>query len=148
LRAAPAAGALLMSAALLRWPMRRQVGHKLLMAVGVFGIATVVFGLSHSYYLSMLALVVAGAADSISVVTRMTLVQLETPDEMRGRVSAVNSIFIGASNQLGEFESGATAEAFGAVGSVVLGGMGTIVIAAIWLKLFPALAKRDRMESA
>jgi MFS family permease len=148
LRAAPAAGALLMSAALLRWPMRRQVGHKLLMAVGVFGIATVVFGLSRSYYLSMLALVVAGAADSISVVTRMTLVQLETPDEMRGRVSAVNSIFIGASNQLGEFESGATAEAFGAVGSVVLGGMGTIVIAAIWLKLFPALAKRDRMESA
>ena len=146
LRAAPAAGALLMSLALLRWPLTRHVGHRLLAAVGVFGVATVVFGLSQSFVLSLIALVVTGAADSISVVTRLTLVQLETPDAMRGRVSAVNSIFIGASNQLGEFESGATAAALGAVGSVVLGGVGTVLIAASWFKLFPALARRDRME--
>jgi len=146
LRAAPAAGALLMSLALLRWPLTRHVGHRLLTAVGVFGVATVVFGLSQSFVLSLFALVVTGAADSISVVTRLTLVQLETPDAMRGRVSAVNSIFIGASNQLGEFESGATAAALGAVGSVVLGGVGTMLIAASWFRLFPALAQRDRME--
>lgn len=146
LRAAPAAGALAMSLVLLRWPLRRQVGHRLLMAVAIFGLATVVFGLSSSFGLSLLALVVTGAADSISVVTRMTLVQLETPDEMRGRVSAVNSIFIGASNQLGEFESGATAALLGPVGSVVLGGIGTLVVAGAWLRLFPALARRDRLE--
>ena len=146
LRAAPAVGALVMSVALLRWPIRRHVGYKLLVAVAVFGLTTIIFGFSESFYLSLIALVATGAADCISVVTRMTLVQLETPDEMRGRVSAVNSIFIGASNQLGEFESGATAAAFGAVGSVVLGGVGTIAIAMLWLKLFPALAQRDRME--
>ncbi len=146
LRAAPAAGAFLASIALLRWPLRRHVGPKLLAAVAVFGLATVVFGLSRSFTLSLLALVLTGAADSISVVVRSTLVQLETPNEMRGRVSAVNSIFIGASNQLGEFESGATAAAFGAVGSVVFGGVGTLLIAASWFKLFPALAQRDRME--
>ncbi len=146
LRAAPAAGAFLASIALLRWPLRRHVGPKLLAAVAVFGLATVVFGLSRSFTLSLLALVLTGAADSISVVVRSTLVQLETPNEMRGRVSAVNSIFIGASNQLGEFESGATAAAFGAVGSVVFGGIGTLLIAASWFKLFPALAQRDRME--
>lgn len=146
LRAAPAVGALLMSAALMRWPMRRHVGRRLLGAVMVFGIATIVFGLSEHFMLSLVALVVTGAADSISVITRSTLVQLETPDEMRGRVSAVNSIFIGASNQLGEFESGATAAAFGAVGSVVVGGVGTVLIAAAWFKLFPSLAQRDTME--
>jgi MFS family permease len=148
LRAAPAAGALVASIALLRWPLRRHVGPKLLAAVGVFGLATVVFGLSHSFALSLIALAMTGAADSISVVVRSTLIQLETPNEMRGRVSAVNSIFIGASNQLGEFESGATAAAFGAVGSVVLGGVGTLLIAASWFKLFPALAQRDRMENS
>jgi len=146
LRAAPAVGAFLASIALLRWPLHRHVGPKLLAAVAVFGLATLVFGLSTSFTLSLLALVITGAADSISVVVRSTLVQLETPNEMRGRVSAVNSIFIGASNQLGEFESGATAAAFGAVGSVVFGGMGTLLIAASWFKLFPALAQRDRME--
>jgi hypothetical protein len=135
-----------MSLALLRWPLTRHVGHRLLTAVGVFGVATVVFGLSQSFMLSLIALVVTGAADSISVVTRLTLVQLETPDAMRGRVSAVNSIFIGASNQLGEFESGATAAMMGAVGSVVLGGVGTVAVAVGWLKLFPALARRDWME--
>ncbi len=146
LRASPAVGALLMSMALLRWPLRRRIGQRLLWAVAVFGFATLVFGLSSSFWLSLLALAATGAADSISVVTRMTLVQLETPNEMRGRVSAVNSIFIGASNQLGEFESGATAAAFGTVNSVVLGGIGTILVAAAWFKLFPALARRDRLE--
>lgn len=145
LRAAPAAGALVMSLVLIRWPLHRKVGHRLLAAVAVFGLATVVFGLSTDFGLSMVALVVTGAADSISVVTRMTLVQLETPDEMRGRVSAVNSIFIGASNQLGEFESGATAALMGPVGSVVLGGVGTLLVAGLWLRLFPDLARRDRL---
>jgi MFS family permease len=145
LRSAPAVGALIMSLAIMRWPLTRRVGHRLLAAVGVFGAATIVFGLSSHFGLSLLALVISGAADSISVVTRSTLVQLDTPNEMRGRVSAVNSMFIGASNQLGEFESGATAALFGAVGSVVLGGVGTVFIAAAWFRLFPALAKRDQM---
>jgi len=146
LRSAPAVGALCMSLAIMRWPLARHVGHRLLAAVAVFGVATLVFGLSSHFGLSLLALVITGAADSISVVTRSTLIQLETPNEMRGRVSAVNSMFIGASNQLGEFESGATAALFGAVGSVVVGGVGTMLIAAGWFKLFPALAERDRME--
>lgn len=146
LRSAPAVGALVMSLAIMRWPLTRHVGHRLLAAVAVFGVATIVFGLSSHFGLSLAALAISGAADSISVVTRSTLVQLETPNEMRGRVSAVNSMFIGASNQLGEFESGATAAFFGAVGSVVLGGVGTVLIAAAWFRLFPALARRDRME--
>lgn len=146
LRAAPALGALAMSLVLTRWPLERQVGPRLLIAVGVFGLATLVFGLSSHFWLSMLALAVTGAADNISVVTRLTLTQLETPDEMRGRVAAVNSIFIGASNQLGEFESGATAAAFGVVGSVVLGGVGSMLVAAAWFGLFPDLARRDRMD--
>lgn len=145
LRAAPAVGALAMSLLLMRWPLQRRVGHRLLGAVAVFGLATLVFGLSTHFGLSLLALAITGAADNISVVTRLTLVQLETPDAMRGRVSAVNSIFIGASNQLGEFESGATAALFGPVGSVVAGGIGTVLVAAAWLRLFPALARRDRM---
>ncbi|MDD5334509.1 MAG: MFS transporter, partial [Rhodoferax sp.] len=145
LRAAPAVGALAMSLLLMRWPLRRHVGHRLLLAVAVFGLATLLFGLSTHFGLSLLALAITGAADNISVVTRLTLVQLETPDEMRGRVSAVNSIFIGASNQLGEFESGATAALFGPVGSVLAGGIGTVLVALAWLRLFPALARRDRM---
>jgi hypothetical protein len=104
-----------------------------------------VFGISTNFWLSLIALAITGAADNISVVTRLTLMQVETPDEMRGRVAAVNSIFIGASNQLGEFESGATAALFGAVGSVLLGGVGTLLVAAAWWRLFPALARRDRM---
>jgi MFS family permease len=145
LRAAPAVGALLMSLVLARWPMQRRVGHRLLMAVGVYGLATVVFGVSESFWLSLAALAVTGAADNISVVTRLTLMQMETPDDMRGRVAAVNGIFIGASNQLGEFESGATAAWLGPVGSVVFGGVGTMVVAVLWLRLFPQLAQRDRM---
>ena len=145
LRSAPAVGALLMSAALTRWPVRRHTGLVLLAAVGVYGAASLVFGLSAHLFVSMAALAVTGAADMVSVVIRSTLVQLETPDTMRGRVSAVNSVFIGASNQLGEFESGATAALMGPVGSVVLGGVGTLLVAGLWLKLFPALAQRDEL---
>jgi hypothetical protein len=145
LRAAPAAGAMMMSLTLLRWPITRKVGPWLMSSVAVFGLATVVFGLSEHFGLSLFALAVTGAFDNISVVMRQTLVQLETPNEIRGRVSAVNSIFIGASNQLGEFESGATAALFGTVGSVVIGGVGTLLVAGAWLRLFPALARRDRI---
>jgi MFS family permease len=145
LRAAPALGALTMSVALMRFPLRRHIGHRMLAAVAVFGLATVLFGLSTDFGLSLLALALTGAADNISVVTRLTLLQLETPDEMRGRVSAVNSIFIGASNQLGEFESGSVAALWGPVASVVSGGVGTVLVAAAWVRTFPALAQRDRM---
>jgi MFS family permease len=145
LRASPAVGALLMSLVLSRWPIRRRTGPLLLGAVAVYGLATLAFGLSTALSLSMLALAVSGAADMVSVVIRQTLVQLETPDAMRGRVSAVNSLFIGASNQLGEFESGATAAWLGPVGSVVLGGLGTLVVAGLWLRLFPALGRRDAL---
>ena len=145
LRGAPAAGSLCMSLALIQWPLQRWVGRKLLIAVAIFGLATVVFGISTSFWLSLLALAISGAADTISVVTRSNLVQLETPNDMRGRVSAVNSLFIGASNQLGEFESGSVAAVWGPVASVVSGGIGTLLIAAAWFKLFPALAKRDTM---
>ena len=147
LRSAPAVGALVMSVALTRWPVERRVGHKLLAAVALFGLCMVVFGLSTSLWLSLAALAISGGADMVSVVIRQTLVQLETPDHMRGRVSAVNSIFIGASNQLGEFESGATAALLGPVGSAVLGGVGTLLVAAFWFKLFPSLAQRDRLTS-
>jgi MFS family permease len=147
LRAAPAVGALIMSVVLTRWPMERRVGARMLWAVALFGAATLVFGLSRNLFLSMAALAITGAADMVSVVVRQTLVQLETPDVMRGRVSAVNSVFIGASNQLGEFESGATAAILGPVGSVVAGGIGTIVIALLWFRVFPALAQRDSMAS-
>jgi MFS family permease len=145
LRAAPAVGALITSLVLSRWPLQRRVGFRLLAAVGAYGLCTLVFGLSTHFGLSLVALALTGAADNVSVVTRQTLMQLETPDEMRGRVAAVNSIFIGASNQLGEFESGATAALLGPVGSVVLGGVGTLLIATAWMRLFPALAQRDRM---
>ena len=147
LRGAPAIGALCMSAALTRWPLRRRVGRTLMVSVALFGLCMVVFGLSGSFWLSMLALALSGAADTVSVVVRQTLVQIETPDAMRGRVSAVNSVFIGASNQLGEFESGVTAEWFGPVRSVVLGGLGTVAIALAWTRFFPALARRDRLRS-
>lgn len=145
LRAAPAFGALAFSLVLSRWPISRRAGRVLLGAVAVYGAAMVAFGLSTSLALSMAVLAVSGAADMVSVVVRQSLVQLETPDEMRGRVSAVNSVFIGASNQLGEFESGATAALLGPIGSVVLGGIGSIVIAALWFKAFPTLARRDRL---
>ena len=145
LRGAPAVGALAMSLALSRWPITRNTGRYLLLAVAVFGVATIVFGASSNFVASLAALAVSGAADMVSIVIRQTLVQLETPNEMRGRVSAVNSVFIGASNQLGEFESGALAAWLGAVASVVLGGLGSCAIAALWGRFFPELARRDRL---
>ena len=146
LRAAPAVGALVTALALTHWPIRQRAGFVLLSSVGVYGAAMLGFALSTQLLLSMLMLAISGAADMVSVVIRQSLVQLETPDEMRGRVSAVNSIFIGASNQLGEFESGATAALLGPVGSVVVGGFGTLLVAALWMRWFPALAKRDRLQ--
>ncbi|MDM0030785.1 MFS transporter [Variovorax sp. J22P271] len=145
LRGAPAVGALATSILLTRRPVERQVGRTLLLAVGLFGVCMVVFGISRSFTVSLIALAVSGGADMVNVVIRQTLVQLETPDAMRGRVSAVNSIFIGASNQLGEFESGATAALLGPVGSVVAGGVGTVLVALAWFRLFPSLAQRDRL---
>jgi hypothetical protein len=146
LRAAPAAGAFTLSLVLTRWPITRRAGHVLLGAVALYGAATLVFGVSTSFGLSLAALAVAGAADMVSVVIRQSLVQLDTPDDMRGRVSAVNSVFIGASNQLGEFESGVTAALLGPVGSVLLGGAGTLLIAALWTRWFRPLAQRDRLR--
>jgi MFS family permease len=147
LRSMPALGAVAMSVLLAWRPLQRGAGRKIIVAVAVFGAATLVFGLSETLWLSMAALFVTGAADMVSVVVRQTLVQLETPDEMRGRVAAVNSVFIGASNELGEFESGALAAAVGPVGSVVLGGIGTLAVAAAWVRLFPQLWRRDRLIS-
>ena len=146
LRAAPAVGALLMTAFLARHTINRRVGMRMFQAVIVFGAATVVFALSHWMWLSVLALAVLGAADTVSVVIRFSLVQLATPDDMRGRVGAVNFLFINASNQLGQFESGVTAALFGTMPAAVLGGVGTIAIALLWMKLFPALRKVERLE--
>ncbi len=145
LRGAPAIGALVSSVVLTRWPLRTRVGPILMSAVAIFGLAMIVFGVSENFVLSLIALAITGAADMVSVVIRQSLVQLETPNEMRGRVSAVNSVFIGASNQLGEFESGATAAWLGPVGSVVVGGVGTVIIALMWFRLFPTLAQRDEL---
>jgi MFS family permease len=144
LRSAPAVGSLAMSVLLAHRPPQSGVGRKMFGAVFVFGLATIVFGLSRSFGLSLAALFVLGAADTISVVIRSSLVQLETPDAMRGRVGAVNSIFISTSNQLGEFESGVTAAIFGTVAATVLGGIGTLVIGLVWMRLFPALRAFDR----
>jgi hypothetical protein len=145
LRAAPAVGALVVAAVLSRWPLERRVGQKLLAAVAGYGACMVVFGLSTSFILSVAVLALSGGLDMVSVVVRQTLVQLETPAAMRGRVAAVNTLFIGASNQLGEFESGAVAALVGPVASVVLGGIGTVLVAAWWLRLFAPLAERDRL---
>ncbi len=146
LRASPAAGALIMSLVLTRWPLQRHVGRWLMVSVGLFGVSIAVFAVSTVFWLSMLALLFSGAFDMVSVVVRQTLMQLETPDEMRGRVSAVSTIFIGASNQLGEFESGATAALMGPVPAALLGGVGTVLVAVLWTRLFPSLARRDRMS--
>jgi MFS family permease len=141
LRSAPAVGALLTSIALTRYPLERGIGRSLFRAVVLFGAATVVFGLSTSFALSLAALAVLGAADVVSVVIRVSLVQLRTPDEMRGRVSAVHSLFTGTSNQLGAFESGLVAALIGAVPAVLVGGLGTIAVAALWMALFPELRR-------
>ncbi len=145
LRSMPALGAASM-ALLLAWrPLTRRTGHRMFQAVAVFGVATVGFGLSTSLAVSLLLLFVMGSADMISVVIRQTLVQIDTPDDMRGRVSAVNSVFIGASNELGEFESGTLAWAIGTVPAVVVGGLGTLLVAGLWARWFPALRQRDRL---
>ena len=146
LRAAPAVGALLMTAVLARHAIHRRVGMRMFQAVIVFGLATIVFAVSRSMALSVVALVIMGAADTVSVVIRFSLVQLATPDEMRGRVGAVNFLFINASNQLGQFESGVTAALFGAMPAAVLGGVGTVAIALLWMKLFPTLRDVERLE--
>ena len=145
LRSAPAVGALIMSVYLSRWPIERNTGKVMFAAVAIFGLATIVIGLSENFFLSVFALLILGASDMISVVIRSTMIQLETPDEMRGRVNAVNWLFIGTSNQLGEFESGVTAALFGTVRAVVLGGVGTLAVCALWIRWFPELAKRDRL---
>lgn len=147
LRAAPAMGAVTMSLVMARFPMRRHAGRWLFTCVAIFGAATVVFGLSHTLWLSLASLAVAGAADTISVIVRGSLLQLATPSEMRGRVSAVNSLFIGASNELGEFESGLTAQWWGAVRATVIGGVGALAVAGLWSAIFPGLRKADELTS-
>jgi hypothetical protein len=145
LRTAPAIGAVLISLLMVRLPLERHIGRTMFASVAAFGLATIVFGVSRSFPLSFVALMVLGAADMVSVVIRTSLVQLQTPDGMRGRVAAVNSIFTGTSNHLGQFESGAVAAWLGSVASVVIGGAGTLLIAALWIKWFPSLWKVDRL---
>jgi len=146
LRAAPAIGALLMSFWLAHRSMERNVGKIMFASVAGFGVATLVFALSKLLWLSLLALFALGAFDMVSMVIRGSLVQLDTPDAMRGRVSAVNAIFINTSNQLGEFESGMVAAWLGAVGSAVVGGIGTLVVVGLWMALFPTLRRRQRLH--
>ncbi len=146
LRSAPAVGALVTALIVARRPIQRHAGAILLGAVGVFGLSIVVFGLSHNLWLSLLALTILGASDMVSVVIRRVLVLVKTPDEMRGRVSAVESVFIGASNELGEFESGVTAAWFGVVPAVVLGGLGTLAVVGLWARIFPQLRQVDSLE--
>ena len=148
LRAAPAVGALCTSLVMARFPFKRKAGLRLFVCVAIFGAATVVFGVSRSLWLSLAALAASGAADMISVIIRGSLLQLATPPEMRGRVSAVNSLFIGASNELGEFESGLTAQWWGAVRATVFGGVGALLVAGVWATLFPSLRHTDELTSA
>src|SRR3954463_8977278 len=145
LRSGPGIGAVLTAIMVAHYPLRRRVGRTMLWCVAGFGAFTIVFGLSRNFVLSMAALIGVGACDMVSVIVRHTLVQLGTPDEMRGRVSAVNMVFIGASNEVGQFESGVTAQWFGAVPAVLLGGIGTIVVVLLWAKLFPALRRVDEL---
>ncbi len=144
LRSAPGLGAAMMALVLARFPLRRRAGATMLACVAIFGLATIAFGLSRDFFLSLGSLAVLGAADMVSVVVRSTLIQTRTPDPMRGRVGAVNLVFIGASNELGEFESGVTAQWFGPVVAVVAGGVGTCLIVSIWSFLFPDLRRVDR----
>ncbi|MDR3528845.1 MAG: MFS transporter [Rhizomicrobium sp.] len=143
LRSAPAVGAALVALMLTGRPMTRHIGVKMFAAVAIFGLATIVFGLSQNFYLSFGALFVLGASDMISVFVRQSLVSFATPDEMRGRVGAVNMLFIGASNELGEFESGITAALVGTIPAVIIGGLGTLAVVGIWMKLFPPLRTVD-----
>jgi MFS family permease len=148
LRSAPAVGALVTTVLLSHYPIERRIGPAMFTSVAIFGVATVVFGLSTWMPLSLVALAVLGASDSVSVVIRFTLVQIETPEDKRGRVSAVNYLFVGSSNTLGDFESGTVAAWLGAVPAVLIGGVGSLVIAAIWMLLFPTLRRIDRYQPA
>ncbi|HKD03556.1 MAG TPA: MFS transporter [Terriglobales bacterium] len=148
LRSAPGMGAGAMAIVLAYRPLRRRVGPTMLWCVAGFGVFTIAFGLSRSIVLSMAALVLVGATDMVSVVIRGTLIQIATPDEMRGRVNAVDMLFIGVSNELGQFESGVTAHWFGTVPAVVLGGLGTLLVIAVWAWRFPELRKADRLDAA
>ncbi len=145
LRASPAVGALLVAGWLAVFPIRTRVGVKMLLAVALFGVMTLVFALSQTFALSVFALAVLGGADMVSVFTRQSLVQIATPDRMRGRVSAVSTLFIGASNELGEFESGVVARFLGPVSAVAFGGAGSLFVTGLWAWLFPALRKADRL---
>ncbi len=145
LRASPGLGAVLVAILMAHYPLRRRAGAAMLWCVAGFGVFTVAFAISHSFVLSMAALAATGACDMVSVIVRHTLVQLGTPDEMRGRVSAVNGVFIGASNEVGQFESGVTAKFFGTVPAVLIGGIGTIVVVALWAKFFPSLRRVDEL---
>jgi MFS family permease len=148
LRSAQAVGALTSALILMRYPLKRRIGPRMFLAVATFGAATIVFGSSRELWLSLACLFLLGLSDMVSVVVRASLVQLGTPDDMRGRVSAVNSLFIGTSNQLGEFESGITAGLFGAVTSVLAGGCATLLIAFLWTRFFPSLATRDQFPES
>jgi MFS family permease len=147
LRAAPALGALTISILLTFRPIRRRAGRTMFICVAIFGVATVVFGLSRSLWLSLVALVILGAADMVSVVIRSSLLQLATPPSMRGRVSAVNSLFVGASNELGEYESGLTAQWMGPVRAVVAGGIGSLMVTGLWTVLFPSLREANALSA-
>jgi MFS family permease len=147
LRAMPSVGALIVSLTLVVKPIRRRAGATMLTCVAIFGAATIVFGLSHNLYLSLFALLITGASDMVSVVVRSSMLQLATPPEMRGRVSAVNWLFVGASNEFGEFESGVTAQWWGAVRAVVIGGIGSLVVTAVAAVLFPQLRKADALTA-
>ncbi len=146
LRASPAVGALVAAAIIARHPISRRAGPLLFGVVAGFGLSMVVFGLSRSLWLSMLALAVGSGLDMVSVVLRQTILPLVTPDELRGRVNAVEMVFISASNELGAFESGVAAALIGAVPAVVVGGAATVVVAVVWWRLFPALARVDRLD--
>jgi MFS family permease len=145
LRSAPGVGATVMAVLLAHRPLRKHVGATMLWCVAGFGVFTIIFAVSRSILLSMVALLFVGATDMVSVVIRGTLVQLGTPDTMRGRVNAVDMLFIGVSNEFGEFESGLTAHWFGTVPAVVLGGIGTLIVIVIWAGIFPELRKADRI---
>ncbi|MFM2356756.1 MAG: hypothetical protein RLZZ528_2492, partial [Pseudomonadota bacterium] len=148
LRSGPAIGATLVALALARWPLRRKAGIRMFLAVAGFGLATIVFGLSQSLWLSLAALAFLGAADMISVYVRQTLVQIVTPDHMRGRVSSVSGLFISGSNELGEFESGVVARFLGPVGAAVFGGVGTLAVTGLWAWMFPTLRRADRLDGS
>jgi MFS family permease len=147
LRSAPGLGAIGIAAILTQWPLRRHIGRRLFMAVGIFGLAAISFGLSRGFWLSFAALAVLGAADNVSMYVRGSIVPLATPDALRGRVVAVESVFIGASNELGTFVAGSAAALLGPVAAVLAGGSLTLAVAAMWSMLFPALRRADRMES-